>query len=53
MIQIDGFDLQVPHLAVRPAQLNFIHAPQFMDVLSKLVSNLLQVQWHDNLQGQP
>lgn len=24
----------VPHLAVRPAQLNFIHAPQFVDVLS-------------------
>lgn len=33
--------LHIAHLAVRPAQLYFIHAPQFMDVLSQLVSDLL------------
>lgn len=41
-----------PHLAVGPAQLYFVHAPQFVDVLSQLVSDLLQVERHDNLRGQ-
>lgn len=27
-------NLHISHLAVRPAQLNFVHTPQFMDVLS-------------------
>lgn len=40
-----------PHLAIGPAQLDFIHAPKFMDVLSQLVSNFLQVERHDNLSG--
>lgn len=40
------------HLAVGPAQLYFVHAPQFVDVLSQLVSDLLQVERHDNLRGQ-
>lgn len=38
-----------PHLSVRPAQLDFIHPPQFVDVLCQLVSNFLQVRWHNNL----
>lgn len=40
-----------PHLAVRPAQFNFIHPPQFVDVLRQLVSNFLQVRRQDNLKG--
>lgn len=47
----DGSDSCPPHLAVRPAQLNFIHPPQFVDVLRQLVSNFLQVRWHDDLKG--
>lgn len=44
-------DARAPHLAVGPAQLDFIHAPKFVDVLSQLVSNFLQVERHDNLSG--
>lgn len=47
----EGSDPCPPHLAVRPAQLNFIHPPQFVDVLRQLVSNFLQVRRHDNLKG--
>lgn len=43
--------LRRPHLSVRPAQLDFIHPPQFVDVLCQLVSNFLQVRWHNNLRG--
>lgn len=43
--------LRCPHLSIRPAQLDFIHPPQFVDVLCQLVSNFLQVRWHNNLRG--
>lgn len=42
-------NLNFSHLAETPAQLNLIHAPQFVDVLSQLVPNPLQMRWHDNL----
>lgn len=40
-----------PHLAVCPTQLNFVHPPQFVDVLRQLVSHFLQVGQHNNLEG--
>lgn len=43
--------LRCPHLSVRPSQLDFVHPPQFVDVLCQLVSNFLQVRWHNNLRG--
>lgn len=39
-IRGEDSDLHMSHLAVRPAQLDLIHAPQFVDVLGELVSNL-------------
>lgn len=44
-------DQNVSYLAVRPTELNLIHAPQFMDVLSQLVPNLLQMRRHNNLRA--